>query len=118
MSVFVCVASIQNQPKVFSAGLDIMEMYGKSPEHCGEFWKAVQEMWLKLYSSNMVTIAAINVCIKHTPQPSYFHSVPGKGPNHRKTEEFFYICSCSSSILIENNKKKLVFCIFTNSHCG
>lgn len=49
-----------SQPKVFSAGLDIMEMYGKSPEHCGVFWKAVQEMWLKLYSSNMVTIAAIN----------------------------------------------------------
>ncbi|XP_069566255.1 enoyl-CoA delta isomerase 1, mitochondrial [Brachyistius frenatus] len=48
------------QPKVFSAGLDIMEMYGKSPERCGEFWKAVQEMWLKLYNSNMVTIAAIN----------------------------------------------------------
>ncbi|XP_078125923.1 enoyl-CoA delta isomerase 1, mitochondrial [Sander vitreus] len=49
-----------NQPKVFSAGLDIMEMYGKSPERCGEFWRAVQEMWLKLYSSDMVTIAAIN----------------------------------------------------------
>ncbi|XP_019749041.1 enoyl-CoA delta isomerase 1, mitochondrial [Hippocampus comes] len=47
-------------PKVFSAGLDILEMYGKSPESCGEFWKAVQEMWLKLYSSNMVTVAAIN----------------------------------------------------------
>ncbi|XP_031421742.1 enoyl-CoA delta isomerase 1, mitochondrial [Clupea harengus] len=48
------------QPKVFSAGLDIMEMYGKSPEHASVFWKAVQEMWLKLYGSNMVTIAAIN----------------------------------------------------------
>ncbi|XP_077590520.1 enoyl-CoA delta isomerase 1, mitochondrial [Stigmatopora nigra] len=47
-------------PKVFSAGLDILEMYGKSPESCGAFWKAVQEMWLKLYSSNMITIAAIN----------------------------------------------------------
>ncbi|XP_064870027.1 LOW QUALITY PROTEIN: enoyl-CoA delta isomerase 1, mitochondrial-like [Oncorhynchus nerka] len=46
--------------KVFSAGLDIMEMYGKSPERCGEFWKAVQEMWLKVYGSNMATIAAIN----------------------------------------------------------
>ncbi|RVE69034.1 hypothetical protein OJAV_G00073790 [Oryzias javanicus] len=49
-----------SQPKVFSAGLDILEMYGKSPERCGEFWKAVQEMWLKLYSSDMITIAAIN----------------------------------------------------------
>lgn len=47
-------------PKVFSAGLDILEMYGTSPERCGEFWRAVQEMWLKMYKSNMVTIAAIN----------------------------------------------------------
>lgn len=49
-----------SQPKVFSAGLDIMEMYGKTPERCGEFWRAVQEIWLKLYGSNMVVIAAIN----------------------------------------------------------
>ncbi|XP_008328893.1 enoyl-CoA delta isomerase 1, mitochondrial [Cynoglossus semilaevis] len=49
-----------SQPKVFSAGLDIMEMYGQSPERCAEFWRAVQEMWLKLYSSNMAVIAAIN----------------------------------------------------------
>ncbi|KAM8724012.1 enoyl-CoA delta isomerase 1, mitochondrial [Acanthopagrus schlegelii] len=49
-----------SQPRVFSAGLDIMEMYQKSPERCAEFWRAVQEMWLKLYGSNMVVIAAIN----------------------------------------------------------
>ncbi|PWA28953.1 hypothetical protein CCH79_00019625, partial [Gambusia affinis] len=62
MQIIVVVgnSSVNSQPKVFSAGLDILEMYGKSPEHCGEFWKAVQEMWLKLYGSNMVTIAAIN----------------------------------------------------------
>lgn len=65
MTLSMCVASIQRQPKVFSAGLDILEMYGKSPERCGEFWKAVQEIWLKMYSSNMVTIAAINVCVRH-----------------------------------------------------
>ncbi|XP_078096535.1 enoyl-CoA delta isomerase 1, mitochondrial [Mustelus asterias] len=47
-------------PKIFSAGLDINEMYGKTPEHTGEFWRAVQEIWLKLYGSNLVTIAAIN----------------------------------------------------------
>lgn len=38
-----------------------MEMYRRSPERCGEFWRAVQEMWLKMYSSNLVTIAAITV---------------------------------------------------------
>ncbi|XP_010144201.1 PREDICTED: enoyl-CoA delta isomerase 1, mitochondrial [Buceros rhinoceros silvestris] len=47
-------------PKIFSSGLDITEMCGKSMEHYGEFWRAVQEMWLRVYSSNMVTIAAVN----------------------------------------------------------
>ncbi|KAL8175247.1 UNVERIFIED_CONTAM: dodecenoyl-CoA isomerase [Gekko kuhli] len=47
-------------PRIFSAGLDILEMHGKSKEHYAEFWKAVQEMWLKLYDSSLVTVAAIN----------------------------------------------------------
>ncbi|XP_010214288.1 PREDICTED: enoyl-CoA delta isomerase 1, mitochondrial [Tinamus guttatus] len=47
-------------PKVFSSGLDITDMCGKSTEHYVEFWRAVQQMWLRLYGSNMVTIAAIN----------------------------------------------------------
>ncbi|XP_042294552.1 LOW QUALITY PROTEIN: enoyl-CoA delta isomerase 1, mitochondrial [Sceloporus undulatus] len=47
-------------PHIFSAGLDIMEMVGKSEAHYTEFWKAVQEMWLTLYNSSMVTLAAIN----------------------------------------------------------
>ncbi|XP_061456069.1 enoyl-CoA delta isomerase 1, mitochondrial [Rhineura floridana] len=47
-------------PQIFSAGLDITEMYGKSEEHYAEFWKAVQEMWITLYNSSLVTIAAIN----------------------------------------------------------
>lgn len=47
-------------PKIFSAGLDITEMCGKSEEHYAEFWRAVQQMWLGLYGSSMVTIAAVN----------------------------------------------------------
>ncbi|XP_068764280.1 enoyl-CoA delta isomerase 1, mitochondrial [Struthio camelus] len=47
-------------PKIFSSGLDITEMCGKSTEHYGEFWRAVQETWLRLYGSSMVTVAAIN----------------------------------------------------------
>lgn len=83
--VCVCVASLQRQPKVFSAGLDILEMYGKSPEHCGAFWKTVQEMWLKLYGSNMITIAAINVRARRhlTLQPvSVSRSQPVAGHKH------------------------------------
>lgn len=55
--------SFQAQPKVFSAGLDILEMYGKNPEHYAEFWKSVQDMWLKLYGYRKITIAAINVSL-------------------------------------------------------
>ncbi|NXE55707.1 ECI1 isomerase, partial [Casuarius casuarius] len=47
-------------PTVFSSGLDITEMCGKSMEHYAEFWRAVQETWLRLYGSNMVTVAAVN----------------------------------------------------------
>ncbi|NXR02954.1 ECI1 isomerase, partial [Sagittarius serpentarius] len=47
-------------PKIFSSGLDITEMCGKSTEHYAEFWRAVQEVWLRLYGSNMVTVAAVN----------------------------------------------------------
>ncbi|KFP90515.1 hypothetical protein N311_05816, partial [Apaloderma vittatum] len=47
-------------PKIFSSGLDITEMCGKSTEHYAEFWRALQEMWLRLYSSNLVTVAAVN----------------------------------------------------------
>lgn len=42
-------------------------MCGKSTEHYAEFWRAVQEMWLRLYSSNMVTVAAVNASPLHLP---------------------------------------------------
>ncbi|XP_072015692.1 enoyl-CoA delta isomerase 1, mitochondrial-like isoform X2 [Amphiura filiformis] len=47
-------------PGIFSAGLDIFEMYQKSPDQTNHFWKCLQEVWLKLYGSSLVTIAAIN----------------------------------------------------------
>ncbi|XP_026340792.1 enoyl-CoA delta isomerase 1, mitochondrial isoform X1 [Ursus americanus] len=47
-------------PGIFSAGLDLLEMYGRDPAHCAEYWKAVQELWLRVYLSNLVVIGAIN----------------------------------------------------------
>uniref|UniRef100_G1U0Y6 Enoyl-CoA delta isomerase 1, mitochondrial n=2 Tax=Oryctolagus cuniculus TaxID=9986 RepID=G1U0Y6_RABIT len=47
-------------PSVFSAGLDLTEMCGRNPAHYAEYWKAVQELWLRLYLSNLVLVAAIN----------------------------------------------------------
>ncbi|XP_036135108.1 enoyl-CoA delta isomerase 1, mitochondrial [Molossus molossus] len=49
-----------DRPGVFSAGLDLREMCGRNPAHCAEYWKAVQELWLRLYLSNLVVIAAVN----------------------------------------------------------
>ncbi|XP_069343144.1 enoyl-CoA delta isomerase 1, mitochondrial isoform X3 [Eulemur rufifrons] len=50
-------------PGVFSAGLDLTELCGRNPAHYAEYWKAVQELWLRLFLSNMVLVAAINgVC--------------------------------------------------------
>lgn len=53
----------QDHPGIFSAGLDLTEMCGKNPAHYAEYWKAVQELWLRLYLSNMTLVAAINVSV-------------------------------------------------------
>ncbi|RMZ93199.1 enoyl- delta isomerase mitochondrial [Brachionus plicatilis] len=47
-------------PNIFSAGLDIMEMYQIKQDRGSQFWTALQETWIKLYGSNKIYIAAIN----------------------------------------------------------
>lgn len=51
----------QAVPGIFSAGLDITEMFGRSEERLGEFWRAVQQLWILLYGSRLATVAAVNV---------------------------------------------------------
>jgi len=46
--------------KVFSAGLDIQELYNPSEDRLQEFWNGFQELNLRLHSSPLVTVAAIN----------------------------------------------------------
>lgn len=50
----------QSSDKVFSAGLDINEMYKPEPTRQREFWSTLQDVWLKLYGSPFPTAAAIN----------------------------------------------------------
>ncbi|XP_055541844.1 enoyl-CoA delta isomerase 1, mitochondrial-like [Wyeomyia smithii] len=45
---------------VFSAGLDIMEMYKPKPDRLKEFWSTLQDVWFKLYGSPFPTVAVIN----------------------------------------------------------
>lgn len=47
------------QPNVFSAGLDITEMHAPDPSRLREFWNTFQEAWMRLSSSSLATIAAI-----------------------------------------------------------
>ncbi|CAB3382572.1 Hypothetical predicted protein [Cloeon dipterum] len=49
-----------SSPTVFSAGLDIMEMYKPKPDRVKEFWTTLQDVWLALYGSSFPTVAAIN----------------------------------------------------------
>ncbi|CAH2090944.1 unnamed protein product [Euphydryas editha] len=49
-----------SSPTVFSAGLDIMEMYKPDLKRAEEFWTTLQDVWFKLFGSNFVTAAAIN----------------------------------------------------------
>lgn len=45
---------------IFSAGLDIMEMYKPKPERVRQFWSTLQDVWMQLYGSSFPTVAAIN----------------------------------------------------------
>lgn len=46
-------------PTIFSAGLDIREMYQKDESHLRSFWTALQDLWLKLMTTRLATAAAI-----------------------------------------------------------
>eukprot|EP00316_Scyphosphaera_apsteinii_P001854 CAMPEP_0119322662 /NCGR_PEP_ID=MMETSP1333-20130426/58795_1 /TAXON_ID=418940 /ORGANISM="Scyphosphaera apsteinii, Strain RCC1455" /LENGTH=289 /DNA_ID=CAMNT_0007329939 /DNA_START=18 /DNA_END=887 /DNA_ORIENTATION=+ len=46
-------------PGIFTAGLDIEEMHHPDPDRLWEFWTAVQEVWIRLSSSRVATVAAI-----------------------------------------------------------
>lgn len=59
--ILVLVFFSKNIPNIFCAGLDIMEMYKCKPERARQFWRALQDIWIKLYGSNKIYIAAINV---------------------------------------------------------
>ncbi|XP_039755758.1 enoyl-CoA delta isomerase 1, mitochondrial-like isoform X1 [Pararge aegeria] len=49
-----------SSPTVFSAGLDIMEMYKPDMKRAEEFWTTLQDVWFKLYGSSFATAAAVN----------------------------------------------------------
>lgn len=45
---------------VFSAGLDITEMYQPDNHRLANFWESLQNLWLELYGTGMATVAAID----------------------------------------------------------
>lgn len=55
----VCLGK-QGSDTVFSAGLDIMEMYKPDQERVKNFWSTLQDTWLKLYGLSTPTCAVIN----------------------------------------------------------
>ncbi|XP_046451656.1 enoyl-CoA delta isomerase 1, mitochondrial-like [Daphnia pulex] len=47
-------------PGIFSAGLDIREIYQPTDDRLNQFWSSLQTLWLQLYGSKMATVALIN----------------------------------------------------------
>ncbi|TYZ64348.1 hypothetical protein PybrP1_012317 [[Pythium] brassicae (nom. inval.)] len=45
--------------KVFSAGLDILEMYQPQPAQLTKFWASLQDLFLRLYTTRLASVAAI-----------------------------------------------------------
>ena len=51
---------ISSSYQLFSAGLDLFAMYQPTKESLGAYWRQVQEVWLKTYSSRLPIVVAIN----------------------------------------------------------
>ena len=47
-------------PGIFSAGLDLNDLHRTSRDHLELVWKSLQDLWLQLYSSKLITLALIN----------------------------------------------------------
>jgi 3,2-trans-enoyl-CoA isomerase len=47
------------KPGIFSAGLDIMEMYEPDEDRLNAFWSTLQDVWIELYGSRLPTVAAV-----------------------------------------------------------
>ena len=56
-------------PKIFCAGLDILEMYQPTKESLDEFWRSLQNLYMTLYPSSLITLAAID---GHSPAGGCF----------------------------------------------
>jgi len=46
--------------KFFSGGLDITELYQPKIDRMKEFWRELQNLWMRLYVTPLATVAAIN----------------------------------------------------------
>ena len=47
-------------PGVFSAGLDFKDLCGVSETHLRDLWKTIREMWYRIYTSRITTLAVID----------------------------------------------------------
>ena len=50
-----------NLPNIFSAGLDLKMIRDGDKEYISKSWRALQDLWMTLYKTNIPTVAAINV---------------------------------------------------------
>lgn len=48
-----------SSPKIFSAGLELSELYQPDTDRLRDFWNAFQQLYLDLYGSRLSTLAAI-----------------------------------------------------------
>ncbi|CEG38231.1 -trans-enoyl-mitochondrial precursor [Plasmopara halstedii] len=48
-----------SNPKIFSAGLDLMEMYRPQLAKMSTFWTSLQDLYLRLYTTRLAAVAAI-----------------------------------------------------------
>lgn len=63
--------------RVYCGGLDLMAIHNPTLEGIGAFWSGLQDLWLKLYSTPLATVAAgATPCSRAGPHHDMFHLFP------------------------------------------
>ena len=56
--------TFQSLNGIYSAGVELTEIYKPNKERCVLFSRALQNLWIKLYGSKKVYVAGINVTFR------------------------------------------------------
>ena len=94
---------------MFSAGLNLLEMYGQERQDLLQYWARVQRMFLTLYGTKLITVACVTVRrrLYAGPASQYLRGPFYAGPASQYLRGPFYAEPLSDGALLAQRLREL-----------